>query len=39
MWPYVRLHSRRQCTTVAANPKHFSVNFFVNTWIAARGSA
>jgi hypothetical protein len=27
MWPYVRLRSRRQCTTTAGNSKHFSSNF------------
>jgi hypothetical protein len=27
MWPYVRLLSRRQCTTAAGNPKHSSSNF------------
>jgi hypothetical protein len=43
MLPYVRLPSRRQCTTAAGNPKHFSskffVNFFVDTYIVGRGSA
>jgi hypothetical protein len=36
MWPYVRF-SRRQFTTVAANPKHFSVKFLGNICTASRG--
>jgi hypothetical protein len=34
MWPYVRLDSRRQCTTAAGNPKHFSSDFFVKTLVS-----